>query len=182
MIYQGLLEEVCRTTGRRIETPQDFDYLSVCIFKRMRVPISVSTLKRVFGYVGGGVQPSRHTLNLLARYVGYEDYEHFCVSGGESVSQSQFFGGTDVLRTETISVGARIRLTWRPDRVCVVRYLGDRRFEVEEAQQTKLSVGDVFSTMVFINYEPLYLDIHSKEVPMVFVAGKKDGIMYELLE
>ena len=55
-------------------------------------------------------------------------------------------------------------------------------FEVIEAEQTKLSVGDTFECDIFIEGEPLYLSqlIHEGRPPMVYVAGKKSGILFEV--
>ena len=53
-----------------------------------------------------------------------------------------------------------------------------------EAENTKLSVGDTFMCDIFIDGEPLYLSnlVHEGRPPMVYVAGKKDGIRFQLIE
>ncbi len=180
MNQEKLIEEVCRATGRSIRTPQDFEFLRRCIYEKTRETLGLSTLERVLGYVRQDVKPSRMTLNILSRYVGYRDYEHFCNSSEDASSQSNVVVH-DALRAETLGVGARLRLTWQPGRVCVVRYLGGNRFVVEEAENTKLSVGDTFSAMLFICHEPLHLTnlVHEENFPVSYVIGSKDGIMFE---
>ncbi len=182
MNHEKLIDEVRRTVGCSISTPQDFDHLSLRIFEKTHALISVSTLKRALGYLHQNVQPGPNTLNALARYVGYESYEHFCNSCGDEASQSNVVTHA-ALRTETLPSGVRIRLTWRPGRVCMVRHLGGCRFEVLEAVNTKLSVGDTFSAMLIICHEPLYLKnlVHRGEAPVTYVAGRKDGIMFEVV-
>ncbi len=180
MNYEKLIDEVCRATGRSIRTPQDFNFLRLRIYEKTREIIGVSTLQRIFGYIHQNVQPSRTTLNILSHYVGYKNYEHFCKSSEDASSQSNVVLH-DALHAETLRVGARLKLTWNPKRTCVVRHLGDNRFEVEEVENTKLSVGDTFSAMLFICHEPLYLTnlVHDGASPVSYVVGSKDGIMFE---
>ena len=55
----------------------DFERLSIAICEATGVSLSISTLKRVFGKVSYTNLPSVHTLNTLARFVGYEDWTAF---------------------------------------------------------------------------------------------------------
>ncbi len=182
MNYDKLIEEVCRTAGRSIRTPQDFDFLRTRIYEKTREIISPSTLKRTFGYLHHDVQPSRSTLNILAQYVGYRDYDHFLLAS-ESVSSQSYHVPHHTLCTETLRLGARLRLTWPPNRECLVRHQGESNFIIEEAVNTKLSVGDTFSSMLMICNEPLYLSnlVHHGAAPITYVIGSRDGIMFEKL-
>ena len=67
---------------------------------------------------------------------------------------------------------------WMPDRRCTFRYLGDQQFEVEEAENSKLKVGNTFYCSLFILGEPLYLNdlVQGNEPPVAFVVGNKDGL------
>lgn len=64
--------------GRKIQTPKDFDYLAACIEEELHDPISVSTLKRLWGYIQSFSSPRFSTLNALAQFVGSESWEAFC--------------------------------------------------------------------------------------------------------
>ncbi len=55
----------------------DFEKLSVDIYDTTGISLSISTLKRVFGKVSYTNLPSVHTLNTLARFIGYEDWTAF---------------------------------------------------------------------------------------------------------
>ncbi len=88
------------------------------------------------------------------------------------------------LDTEGLRRGQRLIITWRPDRRIVVKHLGYGQFEILEAENTKLNVGDTFRCHLMIQHEPLYLDevMHQGMPPMVYVAGQKDGVVIEVCD
>ena len=78
---QNLLkQEVERTIGRQLTEARDFEQLSHLLFTHTRERLSPTTLKRFWGYLKNEkVQTRPHTLDVLARFVGYKNYEDFCV-------------------------------------------------------------------------------------------------------
>ena len=48
-----------------------------------------------------------------------------------------------------VPINDMVKISWLPDRMCSLRYLGDNRFIVVESQNAKLLPGDTFSTLVF---------------------------------
>ncbi len=178
---EKLKEEIERMMGRQIKTPADFDCLSNSVFERTKVQLSTTTLKRLFGYLDEPVNPRLFTLDVLSRFVGYRDYATFCQASGDESSQSNLVLGQSVA-TDELATGQRLVLSWRPDRRCVVEHLGEGRFVVKESQNSKLNAGDRFTCHLFIAHEPLYLNdlVHNDEAPAVYVAGRKDGILFEI--
>ena len=174
-----LIKEIENAVGCKMKTPRDFDRLSGMIFERTHERLSPTTLKRLFGYLDEGVSPRLFTLDVLSRFLGYKDYAGFLAGSGEA--QSGIVVGERLSAVE-LPTGRMLRLTWPPDRMCTVRHLGGCRFEVVTAENTKLCVGDTFSCSLFVRHEPLYLDnlVHCGGVPAAYVAGKRDGIMFEL--
>ena len=77
---QLLREEVEKKAGRKMMTPKDFDFLSESIFEEIHTRISPSTLKRIWGYLQNDNTPRSTSLNILANYVGYEDWDSFMAS------------------------------------------------------------------------------------------------------
>ena len=72
------LIEIKWQRGSREEwTSYDFDKLNTAIFDATGVSLSISTLKRLFGKVSYPNLPSVHTLNTLARFAGFEDWNDF---------------------------------------------------------------------------------------------------------
>lgn len=77
---QLLREKVEQKAGRKMMTPKDFDFLSESIFEEIHTRISPSTLKRIWGYLQNDNTPRSTSLNILANYVGYDDWDNFLAS------------------------------------------------------------------------------------------------------
>lgn len=73
-----LRRAVERTLGRKMQTNKDFDCLADSIYEKTHAKISTTTLKRLWGYLSEGVTPRRYTLDQLAHFVGYDDFDAFC--------------------------------------------------------------------------------------------------------
>ena len=66
-----------RKAGRKMQTNKDFDCLSDSVYDQTHAKISTTTLKRIWGYLSEGVTPRRYTLDQLARFIGYDDFDAF---------------------------------------------------------------------------------------------------------
>lgn len=179
-----LCQSIEQAEGRRLQAPKDFDLLREHIYVRLRQLISVSTLKRIWGYTNTQSTPSQSTLDVLARYVGYADYDAFCTSVTDigtivsnPVMSRHINVGTDLKEND------RLLLTWAPNRQCRVRYLGNQQFQVEESQNTRLRAGDYFQCGIIIEGEPLYLAnlLQPGRLATNYVCGKQGGIRFEQL-
>jgi hypothetical protein len=67
----ALKTEVEQTFGRPVFTFKDCIQLSDEIYVRTKVQVSPSTLRRLFGLVKANSDPSKSTLNILAKYCGF---------------------------------------------------------------------------------------------------------------
>ena len=84
-----LLGRVEEKVGRKMKTPRDFDFLAEQIFETMHKSISVSTLKRVWGYVPANGITRESTLDLLAQFAGFASFSQFCQQTIESTAQEK---------------------------------------------------------------------------------------------
>ena len=127
------------------------------------------------------MSPSQFTLDVLSRFIGYNGYNSFL--DGEALCEVQsLVVVSDKLTDKDLERGDCVRLSWPPDRSCVVMCLGEGHFVVSMAENTKLKVGDTFDCHLFIMNEPLFIDnlVHDGGKPVCYVAGKKDGITFEI--
>lgn len=180
--YRALCEAVEQKLGKAMQTPFDFKCLEERIEEKTKERVSASTLMRVWGY-RKSVSTRQATLDVLARFLGYADYVTFSqwILAEDDEPQSDEVVSRH-LRTADLKTDQQVELTWYPDRRCVVKLKKGKHFQVVEAEQTKLNVGDTFECDIFIEGEPLYLSqlVHEGRPPMVYVAGKKGGIHFSL--
>ena len=184
-VIASLRWEIETAVNHRIATPKDFDALREMIFSRLHILVSATTLKRIWGYIDDNVSTRRGTLDILARYLGYADFEAFAngatADGGELPSNPIMSRRIDV--DEQLQPGDLLRLTWQPGRVCDVEYRGERSFCVVASQNTRLCAGNTFKCSLMIEDEPLYIDnlIVDGKAPVAYVCGKRSGIRFEPL-
>ena len=74
--YQQLLRAVEQALGRSLISPSDFEYLANQLFEKTHEHLSTSTLMRLWGYTER-VKPRKSTLDVLARFLGYNDSPAF---------------------------------------------------------------------------------------------------------
>lgn len=173
-----LISSVNTKFGKVPTTPSDFNKLSENICKATGIAISVSTLKRLWGYVKGYQHTRPFTIDVLCKYVGVGNWKDFLKSIGCKVAQSDFFT-MEVLYSDTLSLGDHVEVTWLPNRHCIFRYLGEECFVVEMEDNAKIKVGDKFRCDVFRDGQPLYLDELSGS-HRTYVAGASDGVLFRL--
>ena len=184
MTDERMIHEVERVAGLHMETPQDFVWLSEQISRQRRSSVSVNTLKRLWGYLPSNYATTRRsTLDTLAQYVGFRDYATFCNQQDIKSTVSNKVLSRH-LNTKMLERGLKLHVTWMPDRDLVVEHQGAGRFVVRSVENSKLSVGDTFDCLLIIENEPLYLGnlIHEGQPPVSYVAGKQDGVRFEVME
>lgn len=184
---ENLRNEIEVAIHRRLATPKDFEALREMIFLRLHILVSATTLKRIWGYIDDSVSTRRSTLDILARYIGYADFDAYenGTAGDIAESPSSPIMARRIDVDEQLQPGDMIRLTWQPGRICDVEYRGDRVFCVVASQCTRLKAGDTFKCSLMIEDEPLYIDMlvtADSVTPTAYVCGKKSGIHFEPIQ
>lgn len=171
------------TANMKATTPKEFEKLSEAIFSRTGVLLSPTTLKRIWGYLDEPVTARRSTLDVLSRFCGWRDYDHF-ISGMTPDIESGNVGSKTIRAGENIRPGERVRLFWNPSRVCEIEYLGNLEWVVVEAEGTRLEPGDRFRCPLIISGEPLYLDNLTKDGTHAgaYVCGSKSGVTFQTID
>ena len=175
-----LRNEIEKTIGQRIQTPKDFQNLSHKVLERTNQLLSVSTLMRLWGYVEGNVNPRISTLNILANFLGYKSYEDFIIGESYDVESNPVYSKAIQVSTDLIK-GDTVTLRWLPDRECTVEYLGDNKFRVIKAINSRLQEGDTFCCSCIIEGEPLFLGSLYREGwkdTVSYVCGKNNGVHF----
>lgn len=202
-LIRRLCSQLEAAVGRKLRTPKDFKQLCNMVEARTGEQLSYNTMRRAWGIVGGNTRPRRFTLSILARFLGYHDWDGFVAAnsvgaGGEEADKEKSISqlGNDGKDASTplvmrhidvpteLRIGDRLRLTWQPGRVCDVEYDGSLHFRVLASQKTRLQPGDTFLCSLIVDGEPLYLGVMQKpnQPPVTYVCGKISGVRFERLK
>jgi len=90
--YEACLRHAIEdAVGRKMKTPRDFDFLADAIFEKLHQSLSASTLKRFWGYLPQYSSIRVSTLDLLAQFVDYKDWDSFCeeIQAGKGGSETE---------------------------------------------------------------------------------------------
>lgn len=184
-----LLRAIEEKTGLSMQHNNDFITLSNLLFETLHKRISPSTLKRIWGYVNSwGVKPRPYTLDTLANYLGVSDFSNFSTVGGGNLTESNGEQSTISFApfwdAYSLAKGAIVIARWNPNRRCVLRHIDKRLFEVIEAKNCKLCVGDTFACDTFMNGQAMqvYNLTHKGIEGLSYIAGRVDGVTYEVKE
>ena len=109
-----LLRQVADRFGKEVSATTDFERLSDTVESALREQISVSTLKRLWGYVNDRHKPRVSTLDILCRYVGYRSFADF--QAGLSSDKSSAFLSERTVRSADLQKGAIVEIGWLPNR------------------------------------------------------------------
>ena len=179
----ALRQAVEEKLGQSVTSPTDFARLSESLLAALGESLSVSTLKRLWGYVDGYATVRTSTLNVLSRYVGCRDWNEFCQSLADNDGSS--FPEGDVVAMSTLAIGDCVEVRWAPGRRIVVKNLGQWRMVVVENVRSKLLVGTTFTCAGMVNGERLTLtqvEIPGADRARSYVCGKHGGITARVLK
>lgn len=121
--------------------------------------LGTTTLKRMFGFVSGPANPRPSSLDIIARYLGYPDYNLLAKDVGEDTDISDF-RAVESIDSADLEAGEQIQLTYHPNRVLVLTYIGENRYVVNESRGSKLLKGDKLMIAGFyVGFELLISDV-----------------------
>lgn len=152
--------------GRTPATPADFGELSIAVLKAIGERLSLDTLSRIWGYKKGYSSVRKCTVRVLERYA--------------KANEESDFIHTTAIHADECQKADRVRIAWLPNRVCVLSYLGDYRWRVEECVNSKLHVGDTFSCRTIAQDQALIVDhLHTSDADYDgYVIGGKNGLTF----
>lgn len=176
MLSAIIKKEIENKFGKEIRYPADCEALSAHISDQTGQNISITTLKRMFGFVNGTHEPRLYTLDVLAQYLGYPNwdlyYEKFI-----HIENSEFFTAEQI-EIDALKPDAVIEIIYDPDRIIRLVYQGNFRFNVEHSTNSKLLRGDQLKIMSIVKHYPLIIASVIRDGKDLgrFVAGKSSGI------
>lgn len=180
---ERLMQYIEGKIGLQMKRNHDFTILSERITAETNGKLSPTTLKRLWGYVNDqNSEPSIYTLDLLAEYLGFKDYDDFKRKIGSEDSEGPKILSSlttiEAIDADDFSIGEEFDVSWAPDRSCTLRHLGNRHFLVVHSVNAQLKAGDTFTTDLFIEGDQLRAGnlSHGGRTGLCYIAGKIGGV------
>ncbi len=175
---EALVEITNNNLGYIPSTPTEFNELSLLIKKKTGRSLSLSSIKRIWGYVEYKGFPSVTTLNTLAQYNEFKDWESFMVDKAASDSDDSSFIEKTMINTDTLQTGDRLMLGWGNGKSCEIECVAHMRFRVSSSKNIKLQPGDTFTLHAVCVSHPIYVsDIERGDTRIpAYIGAKRGGI------
>lgn len=177
VIFKILKQKIEEEFGEKILYSRQCEALTEAILEKTGQRLSLVTLKRLLGFTSSEVMPRLSTLDIIASYCGYKDYESLkgALMDSSLVSDFKF---TEIIETKNLEKGSQIILRYDPDRMIHLEYLGESFFIVKESFNSKLQIGDKVKIQSFNKgFELIASEVIREGVNLgSYIAAKQGGI------
>ena len=176
MLSKIIRERVENKFGQEIRYSKDCEVLANEISNTTTKKISVSTVKRLFGFAKGIEEPRLYTMDALAVYLGYKNYDELLLEF-KSANSSEF-EIVEEIRVDELNLNVELALHYEPNRRLKLRYLGDSKFELLEVVNSKLMEKDIVVVSHIVRDYPLFLAnvIRQEKNLGTYIAAKISGL------
>lgn len=156
----------------------DFDRLASLIKSHSSDTLNTSTLKRIWGYSKTDSSPRRTTLTILAKVLGFRDWESYVDKKKAEERIESGFTQDCIVNIADIEPGDLISFRWNPNRVITLRCIGSHMFEVLQQKNSSLRPGDKFRILYAREGFPIYCEnvIRNDLNLGDYIAGEETGI------
>ncbi len=179
---ESILQITNCTLGYVPSTPAEFNKLSLIILQKTQSHISSSSIKRLWGYVKYDSYPSRSTLNTLARFNGFKDWDAFIceISNNDSgdPSSSSAFHEDSLVNAGSLNIGDKLIIRWKSNKSCTLEYISYLRFKVISARNIKLQRGDTATIHSVCIGLPLFVSNIQRDTSILplYIGAKNGGV------
>lgn len=172
-VIKKMLEE---KLGRELRYSSDCEYLSYEIENVTKQRVSTNTLKRLLGFIQGVQEPRLYTLDAIARYLGYANWDYLLTAITKDGNSS--YTTIEEIECNRLKTGDKVRFEYFPDRMVIVEYQENRRFIVVESRNSKLLTDDIIEVSHFVLNHPLLVSsVIRGDISLGnFIAGKISGL------
>lgn len=146
-IIRCLLE---KRLGHAIRYPSDCTALAIDISNVTGQRVGITTLKRIFGFVHDVAAPRLITLDILAQYLGYNDFNMLLADVGDD-SDILPLEPKSVIVSEGQKAGTVLKISLPcPAHSFVVEYAGRQMWKVVSSSLPLLIEGDLLRIPVIV--------------------------------
>jgi hypothetical protein len=146
MISRLIQTKVEERLGRPIRYAKDCEILSVSIHAFTGEKISCSTVKRLFGLIESDNEPRLYTLDVIAQYLGYGNYDQFLQEFNPNKGDLNKL--IETINVSDLKQGDTIQFKYEPNRFVEANYMEDCIFKIVDSNDPKVLKDDI---LVFKN-------------------------------
>ena len=163
-------------SGCDLKLSSDCEKIVLDINSKTGQHLGLNTLKRLLGFINDEREPRASTLDILARYLDFPDWE--TLNRVDDKSNSSFNSIDGELRVNELAIESLIEISYFPDRVIKLLYKGDHNFVVIDSVNSKLQKGDFVEIHHIIQHFPLLAVNVTRDKKNLnsLTAGKVSGI------
>lgn len=175
MLSAVIKEMLEKRVGYEIRYPSDCERLMYEIADTTHQHIGVTTLKRLFGFVNGTSAPRMSTLDILAHFLGYRNYDQLLLSLDPDKETST--PPIRQIQSADIKPGSRLKIGYQQGQICL-DCCENGRFRIVQSTDSSLQAGDIVSIRSFrVNY-PLFIHqiLRNDSKLKEYIAAKVSGI------
>lgn len=178
--FAGMLSEIIKKkienkSGLRVRYVRDCNALAEKISTECHCSISGSTIRRLYGLGGGIGEPRAYTLDLIAGYLGYSDWEELLNSFNPAAKSDAHI---DELKPMKLKVGEKFEIDFEPKTALHIEYIGKSKFKVLVTRNSQLKVDDIFTCYLISLHHPLFVlmekSFNAEECKIIM--GKVSGV------
>ena len=130
MLFSPFVIELLRErSGCPLRVSADCEQLALDIASATNEHIGVNTLKRLLGFIADERSPRTSTLDVIARYLGYEHWDALRIY--DEQTENSAFDDRDEYLTCFFKPGQMVYVSYLPNRTVEMEYLGNSRFRVQ---------------------------------------------------
>ena len=176
-----IIELLREKSGHEIRLSRDCELLALDVESVTGEHIGVNTMKRLLGFIDDERTPRTSTLDVIAHYLGYANWDDLRLI--DENSSNSAFDDRDEYLACYLEKGQRVIVSYPPNRKLTIENLGDNHFRVVGSKNSKLLKGDMLTLTHIVRHYPLLVSEVTRDGQSLgaFTAGKAQGIDFKLL-
>ena len=181
MLDKNLIKLLEEKSGNTLNSSSDCEKLALDIESSTGERLGFTTLKRLLGFTSEQAEPRQSTLDILARYLGFNSYNEL-EDALNNRGDSDFDSNAESVISPRLPKEAEINLSYYPNRRLKLKHIKDDEFIVTESINGSLNNGDIIFVDNFTSGLPMIAKdvIRNDERLGRYVAGEKFGISLEI--
>ena len=171
-----VIKMLSEKSGVDVSTKAGAEFLRNDIESQTGEALSLNTIKRLTGILQYDSNPREITLDILARYLGYKDFNLLKSTINNKVSD--FNTTPNFIDLSSQPLNKIFIIKWEPDRSLKISHLGEGVYQVEESVNSKLLAGDFLTLSQISEGFPFMVKevVRGGKVIGSYTAARTEGV------